>query len=119
MFGFGDADDEIDSIPEVKTTWNIGNRKNALSEKRQSLKRFLKNPELKAATKASQQKPKTPVKVVKTGNIFDVPGNAQKDIRSAWQSHQNYEPVDEVPNLFSDTETERVGSLSAFSEIHM
>lgn len=114
MFGFGDADDEIDSIPEVKTTLNIGNRKNALSEKKQSLKRFLKNSEPKAATKASQQKPRTPAKVVKAENIFDVPANAQKDIRSAWQSHLKYEPVDDIPNLFSDTETERVGFYQHF-----
>lgn len=108
LFGFDDDNGEDENTSGVSAVAVVAGGKNALIEKRDSLKRFLKNSNPKAAKKASPKKQKSPVKSGKPAVIFVGEKNAQKDIRSALQSHKNSEPVDEGANLFSDTETELV-----------
>lgn len=106
LFGFDEDINDIDQSDETAVAAVCD--KNALEEKRKSMKRFLKNSEPKMPTLGSPKKRQTPVKAKKREVIFAEPSNVQKDIRSALHSHKNPKPVADAPNLFSDTETERV-----------
>lgn len=117
LFGFDDDVIELDDtgLENDLSRKSLGD-KNALVEKRNELKRFLKNPVPNESTNETPKKHATPVKARMPAGIFGNASNAQKDIRSALNSHENHKPVDNPSNLFSDTETEMVGSNSIFTE---
>lgn len=118
LFGFDDDDDVIelsDTDLEASSSRKSIGDKNALAEQRNHMKRFLKNPVPNESTNETPKKHATQVKASKPAGIFGDANNAQKDIRSVFNSHQNHETVDSSPNLFSDTETEMVGSNIIFT----
>lgn len=120
-FGF---DDDLTVFepppPAVEPRPETHERKSLLAEKRQKLKQFLKNPKgIKKPPKAkATKKVISPAKKAKKPDeLFGEPSKAQKDIRSAFESHKTNEPTAEVPNLFGDTATEKVNFIKSNFEI--
>lgn len=117
LFGFDDDIVELESSIEVTLSTTTVSSKSALTKKRESFKRFLKNPKPMVSSTTSPSKRKTPSKIGKSVEIFGGATNAQKDIRDAFQSNTHHMTVDDGPNLFSDTETEIVGFICIVAKI--
>lgn len=112
-FGFDDDLTVFEPPRAVEPRPETHERKSLLAEKRQKLKQFLKNPKgtAKPAKAKATKKVISPAEnVTKQDELFGEPSKAQKDIRSAFESHKSNEPTAEVPNLFGDTATEKVNS---------
>lgn len=115
LYGFDEDIELVESSPAFDNLPISVGDKRTLAEKKNDLKRFLRNPQPKAQTKGSPKKRDSPRKAMRVADIFGGASNAQRDIRWAMQPNKNQEAVDYGSNLFSDTETERVNFIWIFS----